>query len=234
MLIGMNYPHIYDEEIDTRIINWKQDGWDLQRELNHRQGLVVEVAGPTVSGYVWLNDTQLPGDLLVTNLRPNRTLVDIDLERDHIVHSDPVDVRAMPWADESVGVLLCSYLNLTESSAYTSVIMEGGSLTEEKRREWTNKTERARMLHDTVAVGIHTLEEVHPDALRLSFIREAKRVVEPGGIVMVNGVSSQELIILQQAGFTLRMATSDYGPNAEGVFSHHDRILYEAVLSRNL
>lgn len=89
------------------------NGMDIQTLLNETQGLCVEVAGPTPEGYKFQQFFTLPKQPLVTNIANPITLYPFGDNPLTLPVDQLADIRAFPFKDESIGILLVNSLPKT-------------------------------------------------------------------------------------------------------------------------
>jgi hypothetical protein len=71
------YPYVYEESPKNAVTNpsiikdyvWQDSGISLEQEINRLGELpIVEIGGPTVFGFYFLNNTELPTSPIISNI----------------------------------------------------------------------------------------------------------------------------------------------------------------------
>lgn len=158
---------------------------------------VVEIAGPSEDGYMYLKDAYLSSRPIITNIASSQTfsgpgkveeLTDYDKEKIDIM----LDGGRMPFADRSLGMILASCLPILD--------MYNPTLFHHFSREAAS-----RVLHraaSKIALG----EDASPEAElspRVGLWLEAKRVLKDGGIFIYTGVHRHEVAMATALGFSV-------------------------------
>lgn len=131
---------------------------------------IVELAGPTPEGYELLKSHQitLPSKSIVTNIAKQVTLNPFGNKPQTFVVDRVADVKALPFGDASLGMVMVSALPLSDHDVhdgpYTAAIKQ-----------------QVAAEYDAVCAG--DLNIIW-HALHLHLYREARRVLAPGGLLL--------------------------------------------------
>lgn len=158
---------------------------------------VVEIAGPSEGGYMYLKDARLSSRPIITNIASSQTfsepgkveeLTDFDRENIDIM----LDGGRMPFADRSLGMLLASCLPLLD--------IHNPILFHHLSRETGN-----RVLYraaSKIARGEDASYEAELSP-RVGFWLEAERVLKDGGVVIYTGTSWHDVTMATALGFSV-------------------------------
>lgn len=142
--------------------SWREEGFELKAEIEQAGGPVIEIAGPTQSGYEALGqEAMLPEKPMFTNAQFE--LEHIDRKLDAVM-----DGTNLPLIDNSVGVLLISAL---------SYVNEVGGRAPDDYDDLQPAIDEYSSYTEPVFGSKR-------DNLRISTIEEAARVLKPGGILV--------------------------------------------------
>jgi SAM-dependent methyltransferase len=102
------------QTIDLFQDSWKQTDFDVTEYLKNQEGSVVEFAGPTLSGYEFIDASKMNDTVLISNISPG--LPEYDPHTGELIQiKGSVDFQAdatqMPLADESCKAILVSCLD---------------------------------------------------------------------------------------------------------------------------
>ena len=169
-------------EIDTPFLEptqegvYKIKGFDVNRKLADVKGPLVEVAGPTVRGFEFVDMEQLPREIHISNLYPGIRTYDVNTG-EFIKFRAKVDFRAdgknLPLSDGSVGAIFISCLG---------------------------------MIRDTQIISKETPEDekIANQKLKEQIIKEVYRVLENGGIFILERIEKEYAEKARKIGFKLK------------------------------
>jgi len=105
----------------------------LQNEINKRQGIFIEVGGPTKQGFISLEGITLPKEPIISNISstPPGTATKEEVKLQHPKIKLIADATSLPFPDNSIGLILASCLpsrirSSTLAEAYR--VLEPGGL----------------------------------------------------------------------------------------------------------
>lgn len=159
------------------------ENFELSQALIEAGGPVVELAGPTVDGYLPLQDQELPESPLMTNVTLEAASGGGDWSPTQLVrqHIDAqVDVRNVPFRAESVGVFLMSALTMTDEGHFLDE-----DYFQEALREYVDY--QPGQTHEHKNLRIRALEEM-------------VRALRPDGLVILQYAVGQDLVVAQKLG----------------------------------
>ena len=175
----------------------------------------LEVGGPSTSGFSSLNNVVLHNGLAISN----------------VINSEGVnllaDVRRLPLANISIGGLLVANLNRLADGAggdprtgYIDFVAINGlhTIVEE--------------LHEDTASGNYQSwqdKSLHDSALRVAMLSEARRVLRPGGLLIMRGAEELELGLADHLGFDYKLGMANFEDLPFKAWPYHD----EHVLQLN-
>lgn len=166
-------------------VNFETDHYNaslINECLSKTSGVALEVGGPTEKGYQLLKMVNFPNKLVISNAYP---------ETDEIAKVDIT--KEIPFPNKSLGCVISSFLPIVDlanplrDAREIKIVLRETKLLAEKMIDG--------VCDDFCSDG---LVKVSP---RLSFIREAYRVLEDDGILLIKGLTMSELKILDKLGF---------------------------------
>jgi len=150
---------------------------------------IVELAGPTPEGYELLNrqTVTLPSKLITTNIAKQVTLNPFGDKPQTFIVDRVADVKALPFDDASLGMIMVSALPLSDHDAhngpYTAAIEQ-----------------QVAAEYDAVCSGDLSVIRY---ALHLHLYKEAGRVLAPGGPLLQVWPHERDIEAAQQFGLAL-------------------------------
>jgi hypothetical protein len=180
-------------------------GFDIQEIISGIKGPVLEVAGPTTKGFELLEDIRLPSRPLITNLYRNPGNPETTNKLDSLVLDALIDATNMPIKDKSVGVLLVSCFPWVKygSQHGTSVASRREIGRRWKERVKTREDHQKEFEKNLGKLGVSGAAAISMDE-RIKFYAEARRIIEPGGLLIARGLDHIDLAILGEMGFMLK------------------------------
>ena len=92
---------------------WTKDKFSIENEIKLRDGPLIEIGGPTVSGFDLVNFDSLDKKIFTSNITPGCPLHDI-MTGDFLGYIGKIDFQAdaqrLPFKDNGIGVLFASCL----------------------------------------------------------------------------------------------------------------------------
>ncbi|MGH7157240.1 MAG: hypothetical protein ACREGG_03985 [Candidatus Saccharimonadales bacterium] len=213
------YPAFKSEEYepaeneDKNIKIWNKEGFDLQQEILATSGPVLEIGGPTLVGYHFLDGVKLPSKPLITNSTKEWLPEDMRPYVEQIL-----DGRHLPFEDATQGIALMKALNIAESTPETINTMESDREFEVAEKEM-----------DEIALGTLDFKDVKY-SLRAQVYPEIWRTLSSGGLFFTDG-SLSDAKALQRLGFEIVAYKQEYMKPPEGIAGFQG-ITYELVLRK--
>ncbi|HSH18629.1 MAG TPA: hypothetical protein VK978_04555 [Candidatus Saccharimonadales bacterium] len=163
----------------------------MQSMVNNVNGPFLEVGGPTEKGYKSLNNITIPNGLIISNI-DNETGVDM-----------LADVRALPFGARKLGGVVVSCLS--------RIPEERANLYPDAATSFSwGDIYQADMYADNLLRNTHNGQvagwndsEVMSFSLRLSLLRQARRIVEPRGLLIAQRFSTDEIGLAETLGFEI-------------------------------
>ncbi len=168
-----------------------------ERALRGTVGPLLEIGGPTAHGYIALDDLKLPHGIIISNIE-NRDGASVR-----------ADVRRLPFAERSLGGIVMQGLTRVPEEITQTPLMRGG-LPIELEPHVSRDIENVFMLLLGEVMGDYsgwTDPEIMNYSLRLAMLKEARRTVEPNGVLIATMLSGGEIRAAEQLGFTMAAST---------------------------
>jgi hypothetical protein len=194
----------------------KSDNFDLSEALEAAGGPVVELAGPTTDGFLPLENRELPEKPIMTNITPDAAQgggdwSPIRLAKQHI--DAQVDVRHVPFRQESVGVFLMSALTIVDESRHTDTVYFREALAEYQDYDPTKKIDRKNQ--------------------RIQAMEEMVQALRPDGLVILQYAVGQDLMVARALGLEVCEAARATDESADKWKTTPEGPVYEyAVLKK--
>jgi hypothetical protein len=190
---------------------YRKDGFDFKEAVSHVPGPIVEVGGPTINGYEFLHGTDLPDAPRMLNMRGSRVeaIGSASLTAvDSLALTALADVRALPVANESLGMMMCSNLPgapeaMLRNIAFDPNIKQGPEQTAHIMAETDRLYNDAA---DTLQEGEDKALESH-ESPRIAAVAQARRTLKPGGLFLMHGLESRDVALAKALGLELVMHT---------------------------
>lgn len=228
------YPYRYEDSEQSEYVAispfaiddyvWHNNSFNLQHQLDQLGQLpIIEIGGPSVNGYYFLNEIDLPTKPIISNVRTDTMSSHAYANKIKEQIEQVVDGRHMPFEDKSVGTILMSAMSRTDDwYAYLSEQEQNDQNNIEKEKIELILAEQEEEL---AALGILD----HKDAKhsqRVQIYHEVNRVLVDGGIYIGNGALSdvQALVVL---GYKLVAILQRYQPIHEELGSAQGYIGYD-------
>jgi hypothetical protein len=179
---------------------WHANGVDLDKVFRAIQAPILEIGGPTQSGYYFLDNRPLPSRPVIGNVNDRyydgETIPGIDLI---------IDGRSLPVGNESLGMVLSGHLPKYEVN--NSGDREPSE--EDIVKDSDFALERANIMMQRVARTGMVSEEALSASLRLSIAKEVYTKLIPGGVYLTDA-DAFEVGAYEALGFEV-LATIDEG-----------------------
>jgi hypothetical protein len=217
--IPSQYPHDASDFNKSSLETTMLSRWRLRsitREaLDHTSGPLVEIGGPSEAGYLAIDKMALPNGLIIGNR----------------VHDDGAsllfDVRDMPFGDKSLGgILMKGLTRIPEERAKTAKFPGGLSMFHPDVQKADGHI--IKLLSDS-GIGDYSGwndPEIMKYSLRLALLKEARRTIEPNGVLIVNTLFGGEIRLAEQLGFAL-IGTTDKEKNLGILIPNHGEFVFQ-------
>lgn len=176
---------------------WRAEKSDLQRTVSQMDKPIIEIGGPTDSGYFFLDDLTLSSKPRITNISSNPQPYAINAKRLASMVDELVDGTNMPYDDGSVSAFLMTAISISSDWWV-------GLSDEEKEKKspiFDRENDIAALEVEQFALGTLPFDKVE-FAQRLRMYREAYRALEEGGLLFGDG-GVDDIVSLQRLGFRL-------------------------------
>lgn len=193
---------------------WQREGFEPQKEVQDTHGPVLEIGGPTMGGYHFLEGIKLPSKPLITNNTKDNVPKDM---RDQV--EQIVDGRNLPFGSESQGIILMKSLDIAESTPATI-----------NTPEFKDKFQRAELEMERLALGVLEFKDVK-DSLRAQIYTEVWRTLKKDGLFFTDG-TLKEVLALEKLGFELLAYRQEYVKPPKGI-SGFEGITYEVIMKKS-
>lgn len=199
---------------------YRKPGFDFEQAVHRLSGEILEAGGPSPLGYVFLRDVDLPSRPLVTNIEAQHGELAgrTEIGEDELAVDALADIRALPLADESLGMMLCS--NVTQHDLrQIRMINREKSLTADQKSIMIHREVSRAYDFALAAAESGDIDYLrHQKSPRIAAIVQAARVLEPDGLLVINGLTPNDAKIAKHLGMELVMHTpmdqveKAYGP----------------------
>jgi hypothetical protein len=159
----------------------------LQQVFDQIRLPVIELAGPTPGGYKILQQRsiRLPAPI-ITNTSKKVTVYAPDDSPIHSAVDEVADVRDLKYKDNTIGIILCSYLP---------------PLGDDPPVGWQEAQIRVDEQYGR-ALKAATIEKGNFSALHIVLLIEAKRILARGGVLVLQGTHEKDTPLATSLGFT--------------------------------
>lgn len=175
---------------------WLAPSVDLAALWGDVAGPIIEIGGPSDLGYYFLNDITLTTKPVITNISRNPAPYAHEAKRLAAMIDEIVDGCRMQYDDESVGALLMAHI--------TWIRDDWVERSDEEREQLLPQVERdnAAAAYETarIVAGIEKME-VARVAQYPQILREAARVLRPGGLLLIDGASTETFALMRLLSF---------------------------------
>lgn len=187
---------------------YRQENFDLNEAVTHIKDPILEVGGPTTKGYDFLNGVDLPGKPLMVNMRGSRAETkggDSLTAVDSLALDALGDVRALPVADESLGMFMCANLPGAPEETMRAIAEQMPpaeqfpAVLDAVDNMYSDAADKLEA-NDIAALEAH-------DAPRIAAIAQANRVLKPGGLFVAQGLEARDVAFAKALGLELVMHT---------------------------
>lgn len=175
----------------------KQSGFNMQKSIDSTSGTILEVGGPSESGFYFLQGCSFPRKPVITNKSYDggmQVKFFRELYKPYIQRK--LDIRKNVLHNGSVGVCMSSCLNI---------------LAYEPRRghqkAWDKKWQELEEEDKALRKDPKIMPKV---GLRFILLRHAKDFLEPDGLMVLEGLREQELKYALALGFSLKATTKAF------------------------
>ncbi|HSW88995.1 MAG TPA: hypothetical protein VLG12_07575 [Candidatus Saccharimonadales bacterium] len=167
--------------------------------LKSTTGPLVEVGGPSKDGFMAIDNTSLPNGLIISNVEPGEVV------------GVQADVRGLPFADKSLGGILMK--GLTRKPEDIAQAPHEFPDLPAAFQPSTNKADshlfRLLACEKENDYSAWNDPEIMNFSLRLAMLKEARRTLEPGGVLIANTLSGGEIRLAESLGFDIIGTTVD-------------------------
>jgi SAM-dependent methyltransferase len=216
-----HYPHTdweggLPETARTVTGEYRTPGFDIGDMIRQVATPAVEIGGPSTGGYYFLRDVALQCEPLNMNIRGSyghekgaRSLVG---DNRFVLHA-LADARSLPIYENKLELLLASGMVLPEEEKECADMRELQAAIQAVYEE----------VNELLALG-NTDALEHHRAPRIALIAQARRILKPGGLFVMNGLGSYEV----QLGRALDMEVVAHTPLISQ-FVAHDNVTRERL-----
>lgn len=196
------YP--YESELKKQLRNLREGRdysiWQSGRALRDRAAIdapIIEIGGPTETGFFFLDKVRLQSEPLITNISANPLPYAMNASQLAERVKKLMDARDMPYEDGSVGAFLMAHMSI--SSDWWVELDKDAKL--KAAPQFRKELDEARMEMGQVALGVMK-PEAAAHAQRIQIYREIYRTLRGGGLFFSDG-DIEEIDILKGLGFEL-------------------------------
>lgn len=163
--------------------------------LQKTTGPLLEVGGPSRSGFIVIDNLRLPNGLIVSNFEP------VDGA------SLTADVRNLPFVNRSLGGILMKGLTSTPEVLVAEGRGDGYPRNSRALRDAGNMAYLSYEAPRQNDYSAWSDPEIIGFSQRIALLREARRTIEPNGVLVIAGMSRGEIGLAEQLGFELQAST---------------------------
>lgn len=185
-------------ERGEKIDEWITPGFDLKTTIEHIDGPIIELAGPTEIGHYYLNDVRLPGLLIISNIsRGNLSDRSGKKDTQSRLLDRLLDVQHLDLPDNSVGMVIAAHLPVIDEEDF-----DFSNFDDEMNAEYLRRQHIAEQAIEDVAKSGNLTEPSIKQSLRLTAAQEIHRCLKPGGIYLADGTTAEKAA-LQRLGYKI-------------------------------
>lgn len=176
---------------------------------------LVEIGGPTPDGFYFLDDLELPSEVIVTNISDNPLPYSSDAVEVASHVNEIMDARRMPYGDDSIGAFFMSGMSMTDDWYMDLHDAERDNQAEKIESEM----DFAMLELEQTALGALKPEGAKY-AQRVPIYLEVLRTLADGGLFFTDG-GLAEGTVLMSLGFKLLAYTQEHirpEQNWDGLF----------------
>lgn len=197
-----NYPFANIDKYEKVHI---ERGFSIQKAIDTSLGIIFEIGGPTDNGFFFLRGCTLPRRPIITNKLKHGGKTDKEARKlDKKYIEETLDIRTAKLKSQSVGVCLASSLDIIANAApaHKKARLDAA---------WKQLADEESLLHSQPS----TVPKI---GLRHTLLYKAHDFMEPGGLLILEGLREAELKYALALGFSLRAAVGAENSNKEGKF----------------
>lgn len=218
---------------------WVREGFDLEKSLKNITKPFIEIGGPTAEGYDLVDLKKLNKKILESNLFPGSPVFTglHGKSSDTINYCGKVnfiaDATEMPLQNDSVGAIFASYfggshckdtaLNLKDKKFKNSAYSRHYPPSETERQQGI----AIPPLEFTLEQKMNEIQQ--RKILRAAAMKEAWRVLEPGGLMIWQGGDENDFNYAAKNGFGVLLISSPNDPA-----NPHDKNIYYSQVYKKI
>jgi hypothetical protein len=200
----MAFPYPYNSRTKRRIAKlrdgqdyyvWHAEKSDLQRIVNQMNKPVIEIGGPTDSGYFFLDGLTFSSKPTITNISSNPQPFATNAKKLAGMVDELVDGTKMSYGDSSVSVFLMAAIS--GSSDWWVGLSDEEK--DKKSHIFNKENDIAGLEAEQFAIGTLPFDKVK-FAQRIYIYSEAYRALEEGGLLFGDG-GVDDIVSLTRLGF---------------------------------
>jgi hypothetical protein len=202
----MAFQYPYNSETRRRIAKlregqdyyiWHAEKSDFQPIIDQMDKPVIEIGGPTDSGYFFLDGITFSSKPTITNISSNPLPYAHDAKKLASMVDELVDGTDMPYGDGCVSIFLMAAIS--GSSDWWVELSDKEK--DKQSRVFNKENDIAGLEAGQFALGTLPLSKVK-FAQRLRMYSEAHRALDKGGLLFCDG-GVDDIVSLKRLGFTL-------------------------------
>jgi hypothetical protein len=178
------------------VVEWHRPGTDLAAIIGGLKGNILEIGGPTDSGYYFLHSITLPTPVIITNLKADGMPFAWNKDELNKHIAQLVDGRHLPYPNDSLAMVLSAHLSLADDSGY-----DFANLSDEEDKLLNELIAKVEAAEKHAAETGHVDDATLQISLRLAIAAEVYAKLQTGGIYMTDATADQ-VQALQALGFT--------------------------------
>lgn len=175
----------------------------LKSAIENTQGPIVEIGGPTLEGYqfVKLLGCKLSSDPIISNISKRVTLNPFGENPQEYTVDEVVDVKNMPFENESIGMIITCSLPYSDSDLFKEFSSP------DKRQSYLKKN-REKALYEYVDYDkSDNLESRHN--LHIALIEGAAKALKTQGILIMEEALVEDLMVAESNNFSLLYSSNN-------------------------
>jgi hypothetical protein len=224
--VSMVFSYPYKSSLKSELKNLRQEGrdyfiWQDAGMPKSLKGPIIEIGGPTDTGYYFLDGLHLETKPIITNISDNPMPYTSHASRLAAQVDELMDAANMKYADGSVGVFLMAAMSI--SSDWWVGLDDAAK--QKAAAQFDKEFDIAKLEMGQVAAGILSPKKVI-HAQRVKIYREVYRTLRKGGFFFTDG-GIEEITILKMLGFRLCALLQYQDPGSGG-----RPVYYEFVVAK--